>query len=387
MDPNLLSVLIVAVAAAGVVALLVARMGGTSSAGAAELAMQAERLHERLDRLERRQDEGRERLQERFQTQERALTMSLDDRLAALGKKVGDSLTESSEKQHKTMSALQERLARIDIAQQNITQLSEQVVSLQDVLANKQARGAFGEIQLNDLVTAALPPDAYEFQVTLGNGRRTDCLLRLPNPPGPICIDAKFPLESYQALRGARGEAEERAALRAFGTAVRTHIRDIAERYIIVGETAESALMFLPSEAVYAELHASLRDAVEDSHRARVWIVSPTTMMATLNTVRAVLKDVQMREQASVIQREVATMMEDVERLGKRTENLRRHFDQAAKDIEQIETSAGKITGRGAKIESLQLGERKDGPAGDLAPRTKRPAATPLSPARPNPRP
>ncbi len=372
MDPNLLLVLIVAIAAAAVAALLVARMGGTR-AGAAELTVLAERLHERLDHLERRQDEGRERLQERFQTQERALTKSLDDRLAALGKRVGDSLTESSEKQHKTMSALQERLARIDMAQQNITQLSEQVVSLQDVLANKQARGAFGEIQLNDLVTAALPPDAYEFQVTLSNGRRADCLLRLPNPPGPICIDAKFPLESYQALRAAPDEAAEKAALRAFGTAVRTHVRDIAERYIIPGETAESALMFLPSEAVYAELHASLRNVVEDSHRARVWIVSPTTMMATLNTVRAVLKDVQMREQASVIQREVATMMGDVDRLDKRTENLRRHFDQAAKDIEQIETSASKIASRGAKIESLQLGEPEDGPAGDLAPPDRAP--------------
>ncbi|MEX2643813.1 MAG: DNA recombination protein RmuC [Acetobacterales bacterium] len=371
MDPLIVVIIVAIVAGIGLVALLVAQMGGTR-ASADQIETLAERLHERIDQLERRHDEGRDRLTERFQTQERVLTKSLEDRLADLGRRVGDTLTQNTEKQHKTMSELQERLTRIDVAQTNITQLSEQVVGLQDILANKQARGAFGEIQLKDLVTAALPPSAYAFQSTLGNGRRVDCLLILPNPPGPICIDAKFPLESYHALRAAKDEASERQALRALATAVRTHVRHIAERYIVAGETAESALMFLPSEAIYAELHASLPDVVEDSYRARVWIVSPTTMMATLNTVRAVLKDVQMREQASVIQREVQTMMGDVERLDKRVQNLRTHFQQAEKDIGDIEISSRKITSRSEKIEDLQLGEPDRGPAQDLAPPAQR---------------
>lgn len=288
------------------------------------------------------------------------------ERLDALSKRLGDGLTESAEKTGESLRGLHERLAVIDAAQKNITDLSQQMVGLQDILSNKQARGAFGEIQLQDLVTAILPPSAYAMQAKLSNGKIVDCLLNLPNPPGFIAIDAKFPLESYNALRQADGDTEKVRAERAFSADVRKHVRDIEEKYIVPGETAESALMFLPSEAVYAELHANFRGVVENSFRRRVWIVSPTTLMATLNTVRAVLKDAQMKEQAGLIQAEVEKMLVDVRRLDERVDSLHKHFDQAGRDVEQIRTSSKKVTGRGEKIEGMQL--EAPAPAEDLAP-------------------
>ncbi|MDG2032484.1 MAG: DNA recombination protein RmuC, partial [Rhodospirillales bacterium] len=201
------------------------------------------------------------------------------------------------------------------------------------------------------------PPSAYEFQVQMSNGTRADCLLTLPNPPGPIVIDSKFPLESYHAFRNAGDDETIQKALRGFGVAVTKHVKDISEKYIVPGETAESALMFLPSEAVYAELHASLPDVVERSYRAKVWIVSPTTLMATLNTVRAVLKDVHMREQAGVIQEEVFKMLEDVSRLDDRVGKLQRHMGQADDDLRQIRISTDKVTKRSERISEVEMGE------------------------------
>ncbi len=280
----------------------------------------------------------------------------MDEKLLAVTKSVGDGLQKSTDKTNETLHDLRERLAKIDVAQQKISSLSEQVVSLQEVLSNKQARGAFGEIQLNDLVTSILPPSAYEFQCVLENQKRADCVLKLPNPPGTIVIDSKFPLESYQALRNASNDREKLEAERFFKASVLKHIRDIADKYIIPGVTAESALMFLPSESVYAELHANFTDVVETSYRSKVWIVSPTTLMATLNTVRAVLKDARMREQAGVIQKEVGTLIEDITRLDDRIESLSKHFDMANKDIGDIKISSGKIARRIDKIEDIQLG-------------------------------
>ncbi|MGE5546677.1 MAG: DNA recombination protein RmuC [Solirubrobacterales bacterium] len=311
----------------------------------------------RLAQLADTQAAAQAALAERLQAQERALAKAVEERLADMSKRMDDGLQQASHRQATTMHELRERLAVIDAAQKNITELSAQVVSLQDILSNKQARGAFGEIQLADLVKGVLPPFAYEFQAQLGEGRRVDCLLKLPNPPGPIAVDAKFPLESYHLLRNARDEAERVQAGRAFGTAILKHVRDIAERYIVPGETAESALMFLPSEAVYAELHANFPDVVEKSFRAKVWIVSPTTLMATLNTVRAVLKDARMREQAGVIQKEVRSLLDDVGRLDDRVAALGKHFDQASEDIRQIRISTDKVTKRADRIESVQLGE------------------------------
>jgi DNA recombination protein RmuC len=312
----------------------------------------------RLAQMAETQNAVQSTIIERLQTQERVVIKAVDERLQGFSKRVGDHLTESSTKSQAALGDLRERLAVIDKAQHNLVELSTQVVGLQDILSNKQARGAFGEVQLRDLVEAALPPSAYAFQATLGNGKRADCLLQLPNPPGAIAIDSKFPLESYAALRDAGSdEALAVPARRAFALDVRRHVQDIAERYIIPGETAESALLFLPSEAVYAELHANFRGVVEASYKARVWIVSPTTLMATLNTVRAVLKDVRMREQAHIIQTEVGKMMEDVLRLDKRVNNLETHFDQARRDIQDIRTSAGKVLKRGEKIGELELAE------------------------------
>jgi len=290
----------------------------------------------------------------------------VNERLDALGKRLGDGLTESVEKTGANLKNLENRLAVIDRAQQNIMALSENMVSLQDILSNKQARGAFGEIQMQDLVRAALPPDTYGFQVTLTNGKRADCLLKLPNPPGAIAIDSKFPLESFQALRSADNESEKNQASRAFSADVSKHIRDIQARYIIPGETAESAVMFLPSESIYAELHENFRPVIELSFKLRVWIVSPATLMATLNTVRAVLKDARMREQAGVIQTEVIKLLEDVTRLDKRVGNLQTHFDQAGRDIKDIRVSTDKINKRGDKIDGLQFSN--EGPDQDLEP-------------------
>lgn len=305
----------------------------------------------------------------RLQTMSEAqsqLSHNMEARLETVTKRLGDGLHEHSKSTGDVIKQVHERLAVIDTAQKNLTDLSDQVVGLQNILSNKQARGAFGEIQLNDLVSDVLPPSAYEFQAKLTNGKIADCLLRLPNPPGSIAIDSKFPLEGYLALRNAENDDARKVAIRSFGTAVLKHVRDISEKYIVPGETAESALMFLPSEAVYAELHASLPDVIEKSYRARVWIVSPTTLMATLNTVRAVLKDAHMREQAGVIQAEVLTLLDDVGRLDKRVGNLQTHFSQAQKDIGEIQTSSGKIARRAERIEDIQL--QDETPADDLNP-------------------
>ena len=283
------------------------------------------------------------------------LAKTLNERLDAVSKRLGETLDKSADKTTKTIIDLRERLARIDAAQKNIAELSGQVVSLQEVLSNKQARGAFGEIQLNDLVGNVLPPSAYRFQATLGNGRRCDCLIDLPNPPGPIAIDAKFPLESYQALRNAADDDARTVATRAFRAAMHKHIDDISSKYIVPGETAESAMMFLPSEAVYGELHANFAEVVEKSYRAKVFIVSPTSLWAVLNTMRAVMKDVHMRDQAGFIQTEVMALLDDIVRLEKRVENLQKHFGLAEKDVREIEISTGKIVRKASLIGEVQI--------------------------------
>lgn len=322
-----------------------------STDGAASQSAINKTLAERLDAVSKR-------LGDSLAQQTENTNKTVTDRLDKVSKLLGESITQTTEKTSKSLSELQQRLAIIDKAQDNLTNLSTQVVGLQDILANKQARGAFGELQLNDLVKSALPPSSYVFQATLSNGKRADCLIKLPNPPGSIVIDAKFPLESFHLMRNAETDADRQIANRAFVTAMTKHIADISQKYIIADETAESALLFLPSEAVYAELHTNFPQILQKSYDARVWIVSPTTLMATLNTVRAVLKDSQMREQAGVIQKEVGVLLKDIERLDKRVENLSKHFSQASRDIVDIETSSRKISGRAEKIEDLQLGEQ-----------------------------
>jgi DNA recombination protein RmuC len=349
MDPILAIVLVfvaVALAAVVVAGAFLLRRGG----GLGELAA-------RISQIGEQHVVAQDQLSARLQEQERALSAMLDKRLGEVNSKVGESLRKQSVESAKTMGDLKARLATINAAQENITRLSQQVVSLQDVLANKQTRGAFGEVQLEDQVRDAWPPSAYEFQAKLSNGRIVDCLLGLPNPPGPIAIDAKFPLEGYRALRAANNDDERNIARRKLGADVLKHITDIAERYILPGETADSALMFVPSEAVYAELHAELPAIVDKSHKARVYIVSPTTLMATLNTLRAVLRDTQMREQAGLILAEVGKMTQDVARLDSRVESLDRHFGLAEKDLREIRTSADKVSKRATRIEEMDLDE------------------------------
>ncbi|UCH76104.1 MAG: DNA recombination protein RmuC [Rhodospirillales bacterium] len=326
-------------------AVLVLR-GQSSSTGA---------LAARISQIAEQHVMAQDRMAERLQAQERALTEMVDRRLGDVSRRLGDSLQQQTTRTATTMNDLRERLGAIKAAQENITRLSQQVVSLQDVLSNKQARGAFGEVQLEDQVKSALPPSAYRFQAKLENGRIADCLLDLPSPPGAIAVDAKFPLESYYALRAAKDDGTRAAARKTFGTDVLKHVNDIARRYIVPGETADSALMFLPSEAVYAELHAELPEIIQKSHKARVYIVSPTTLMATLNTIRAVLKDAQMREQAGLILAEVGKMAKDVDRLSQRVDNLDKHFGLAEKDIREIRVSAGKVARRAERIEEMEL--------------------------------
>ena len=281
----------------------------------------------------------------------------MEERLAEVSLKMHDNLASSATKTARSLGELQTRLETIDKAQENIEKLSGDVLSLQDILSNKQTRGAFGEIQLNDIVTKALPSDSYTLQATLSNGKRADCLIHLPNPPGPIVIDSKFPLEAYEMLRKAETQNELNDAARALRTSVRTHIKAISERYILDGETADGALMFLPSEAVYAELHANFPELVREGFAARVWIVSPTTCMATLNTMRAILKDARMREQAGAIRKELGLLHGDVDRLTTRVENLDRHFGQAAKDIQDIKISADKAGRRAKRLDSFDFEE------------------------------
>ena len=281
----------------------------------------------------------------------------MERRLAQVQEQMNENLHGSARRTAQSLGELQQRLTAIDKAQDNITKLSGDVLSLQDILSNKQTRGAFGEIQLTDIVSKALPSDSYTLQHTLSNGKRADCLIHLPNPPGPICIDSKFPLEAYEALRRATTDWELNEASKLLLISVKKHIKDIAEKYILDGETADGALMFLPSEAVYAELHSNFPELVRDGFASRVWIVSPTTCMATLNTMRAILKDARMREQAGAIRSELSKLFADVERLGTRVENLDRHFNQASKDIADIKVSADKAGRRAKRLDNFDFEE------------------------------
>ena len=340
--------------------ILILRAAARASSTAEPLMREVSWLSSRLQNL----GDGQERLagglhhvSEAQAVSQTAMLQVMEQRLAEVQRQMTEALHGTSTRTARSLGELQQRLETIDKAQANIEKLSGNVLSLQDILSNKQTRGAFGEIQLHDIVQKALPKDAYTMQATLSNGKRADCLIHLPNPPGPIVIDAKFPLEAYEALRRADTPRLQQEAAQLMRTAVRAHIRAISEKYILEGETADGALMFLPSEAVYAELHANFPDLVREGFTAKVWIVSPTTCMATLNTMRAVLKDARMREQAGAIRKELALLYGDVERLGVRVESLDRHFGQAAKDIEDIKVSSEKAGKRARRLDNFDFEE------------------------------
>jgi DNA recombination protein RmuC len=358
-DPEILLLGGIAIAFVALL-LLILRSVSRSATAAEPLMREIGWLSSRIQQL----GDGQERLagglhhvSETQAVSQTAMLQVMENRLTEVQRQMTEALHGTSTRTARSLGELQTRLETIDKAQANIEKLSGNVLSLQDILSNKQTRGAFGEIQLHDIVQKALPKDAYTMQATLGNGKRADCLIHLPNPPGPIVIDAKFPLEAYEAIRRAdtpRGVTEAAQAMR---TAVRAHIRAIAEKYIIEGETADGALMFLPSEAVYAELHANFPEIVREGFAVKVWIVSPTTCMATLNTMRAVLKDARMREQAGAIRKELALLYADVDRLGTRVENLDRHFGQAAKDIEEIKISSERAGKRARRLDNFDFEE------------------------------
>ncbi|MFO1201345.1 MAG: DNA recombination protein RmuC [Tabrizicola sp.] len=358
-DPEILLLGGIAIALLALL-LLILRSVSRSATAAEPLMREIGWLSTRLQQLGDGQQQlagGLHHVSEAQAVSQTAMLQVMEQRLADVQRQMTEALHGTSTRTARSLGELQQRLETIDKAQANIEKLSGNVLSLQDILSNKQTRGAFGEIQLHDIVQKALPKDAYTMQATLTNGRRADCLIHLPNPPGPIVIDAKFPLEAYEALRRAEGPRAAQEAGALMRQAVRSHIRAISERYILEGETADGALMFLPSEAVYAELHANFPDLVREGFAAKVWIVSPTTCMATLNTMRAVLKDARMREQAGAIRKELSLLYSDVERLGARVENLDRHFGQAAKDIEEIKISSDKATKRARRLDNFDFEE------------------------------
>lgn len=325
-------------------------------------------LHENLSKVQRSTGENLASMQQKMADTLAAQQLQMQENLANMQLRTNHALTDLQDKLNTSLSGnakqtatsltqLQERLAMIDKAQENITKLSGDVLSLQDILSNKQTRGAFGEIQLNDIVGKALPRDSYALQHTLSNGKRADCLIHLPNPPGPIVIDSKFPLEAYEAMLASQSEAELKAGIQLFKTSVRKHIKDISEKYVIEGETADGALMFLPSEAIYAELHSKFPDLVREGFEKRVWIVSPTTCMATLNTMRAILKDARMREQAGEIRKALRNLHRDVEIVGERAGKLETHLRQAGDDVAGILTAATRANKRAHKLDNFDFEE------------------------------
>jgi DNA recombination protein RmuC len=284
------------------------------------------------------------------------LTETTDNRLKEISGQVEKRLNEGFEKTTETFNKVLTHLTRIDEAQKKITELSSNVVSLQEVLADKRSRGAFGEVQLSALVRNVMPESGFALQHTLSNGRRADCVLYLPDPTGNVVIDAKFPLESYQRMLDDQlAEGERVQAQRQFRSDIKKHMEDIASRYIIPGETSDGAVMFIPAEAVFAEIHAHFPDLVEEAFRKRVWLVSPTTMMAILTTARAVLKDAATREQVHIIQEHLRALSKDFGRFQTRMDNLARHIGQAHQDVSDVNVSARKITNRFEKIEKVEL--------------------------------
>ncbi len=285
------------------------------------------------------------------------LQRTLAERIDALNKRLGDSLADSATKTTATLTSIGERLSVIDEAQKNITALSDRVVSLQDILSDKQARGAWGQDRMEDIVRDQLPPDLYQFQARLSNNSAPDCLIRIPGMAAAIVIDAKFPLEAFEALKAATNDAERKLAAAQLRSDVQKHIADIGRKYLIPGEVQSPALMFVPSESIYAELHTTFPEVMQRARRAQVVIVSPHILWLAVNTIRTLMRDAKMREQASEIQKEVALLLKDVKLLETRVGDLRAHFERASKDLGEIEKPMGRVAARAGRIEAVELSE------------------------------
>ncbi|AGS20281.1 DNA recombination protein RmuC [Rhizobium etli] len=290
-----------------------------------------------------------------FGARQSELNQAISQRLDGMSQRVSSTITEQTKSTHENLQRLQERLAVIDAAQNNIQTLAKDVVGLQAILSNKQTRGAFGQSRMETIVADGLPMGAYAFQQTLSNGSRPDCTIRMPNGAPPLVIDAKFPLEAWNAIRDAGSPEAAKIAGQQFRRDLEIHIRDISEKYLIQGETQETAFLFVPSESIFAEIHENFEPLVQKAHRARIVIVSPSLLMLSIQVIQAVLKDQRMRAQAHLIQGEVALLMDDLGRLDERVRKLQGHFAMAQKDIDMVVTSADKLTKRGAKIEALEF--------------------------------
>ncbi len=336
------------------------RARSTAAAEATELARDAQA---RMDGILQSQAEMQGRLgavADVFGARQAELTQSIGQRLDAMTGRLGQTMTEQTKSTHESLAKLQERLAVIDTAQNNIQSLAGQVVQLQAILSNKQTRGAFGQSRMEAIIADGLPQGAYEFQATLSNGNRPDCLIRMPNDSPSLVIDAKFPLEAWNAIRSAgeleNPEEQPKLAAQAFRRDIDVHLKAISEKYLILGETQDTAFMFVPSESIFAEIHENFEAIVHKAHRARVVIVSPSLLMLSIQVIQAILKDARMREQAHLIQGEVVRLMEDLGRLDDRVRKLQTHFGQASRDIDDILVSSNKVTKRGQKIEALEFG-------------------------------
>ena len=301
-------------------------------------------------------------LNERIDTLARHLSQTLDNTAARLG----DNVSEAGRRTSESLSTLNERLALIDETRRSLSELSSEVGSLHGVLANKQARGAFGQMRMETIVRDALPAGAYDFQPTLSNGKRPDCVIRLPGAHAALVIDSKFPLEGFEALRVAQSPEDIKVASAAIRESVGRHVAAIAEKYLIPGETQETALMFVPSESICGDLFEKFPDLVQGAHRARVMIVAPNTLMLAVQTVLALLKDAKMRDHADIIQREVTLLLGDVAQLVERVADLERHFTLSGKSLEKVSASTGKILGRRQRLTSLDL-EAMEGGTGNIA--------------------
>jgi DNA recombination protein RmuC len=321
-------------------------------------ALRREEMENRLDALLRAQAEMQGRVSamtEALSSRQAELNRAVNQRLDGMTHRLGSSIAEQTKSTHDNLRKLQERLAVIDAAQNNIQTLAKDVVGLQAILSNKQTRGAFGQGRMEAIVADGLPQGAYSFQATLSNGLRPDCIITMPNGAPPLVIDAKFPLEAWHAFRDAANPDQRKLAGQQFRRDLETHIKDIAEKYLIAGETQDTAFLFVPSESVFAEIHEHFEGVIQKAQRLRIVIVSPSLLMLSIQVLQALLKDQRMREQAHLIQGEVALLMDDLARLDERTRKLQGHFLMAQKDIEQILTSSDKLSRRGARIGALEL--------------------------------
>lgn len=290
-----------------------------------------------------------------FGAKQSETNQAINTRLDGLTQRLGQSISEQTRSTHENLRRLQERLAVIDTAQTNIQSLAKDVVGLQAILSNKQTRGAFGQSRMETIIADALPSGAYQFQAQLSNGVRPDCTIRMPNGQPPLVVDAKFPLEAWNAMSDGRSPEAAKAAAQQFRRDMETHIRDIAEKYLVAGETQDTAFLFVPSESIFASIHENFEAVVQKAHRARIVIVSPSLLMLSVQVLQALLKDQRMREQAHVIQGEVSRLMDDLTRLDDRVRKLHGHFTSAQKDVDLILTSTEKLARRGARIGELEF--------------------------------